>query len=440
MSEEKLEWLDRVLRDLSAFSAELLTPGLAPTTTFATTLLGVSAPLNSVLQSIDAFTKYLPLALHDVASVDPLALRGIDISATPIHARPSTRPADFVVRDGRALPRYWLRDRPATTLPIAHLRWLSALAGLLHQQLDVEASRLSKQIEHARFARAGSSAYALADMHTLDQMQTRLLQARQRLRRCVSTISEQADVRVTPSDRLPNPFPSGLPWKKLRVLRETLEQAGQRLGPWLGQALRPPIAVADIPYLYQRWCGVQIIHAARRLGWRADGEIVGALFLGGLIQLHCDDEVVDLWVEPRLSAAQAARIGWHSSRDAELTPDFLFVTGVPGQRDAFVLDATLSTQLDFLAEKTRYRNQLVGLDTLFIAGVPQTRRPLRSWSAAPIRSSHCRVADPQGVGGTIPMDANEASFPALDAWLGDVLHHARASQAYRVPHGVRGAL
>jgi len=203
----------------------------------------------------------------------------------------------------------------------------------------------------------------------------------------------------------------------------------------LGQALRPPIGVADILYLYQRWCGLQIIHAARRLGWQADGEIVGALFLGGLIQLRCEDEVVELWVEPRLSAAQGPRIGWHSGRDGELTPDFLFVTGAPGQRAAFVLDATLLTQQEFLAEKTRYRNQLVGLDTLFIARGPQTRRPLRSWSAAPIRSSHCRVADPQGIGGTIPMDANEAAFPALDAWLGDVLRHAQASQVYRLPHG-----
>jgi hypothetical protein len=437
MSEAKLAWLDRVLRDLSAFSADLLTPGLAPTTTLATSFSGASAPLNSVLQSIDAFAKYVPLALDDAALADPQSIRDSDVTPTPMHARPSRRPADYVVRDGLALPRYWLREGLVAAPPIGPLRWLTGLADTLRQQLDIEASRLGKQIEHARFARAGSSAYALADMHSLDQMQGRLQQARQRLQSGAKAIAAQVDARVAPSNALPNPFPRGLPWKKLRVLREALGQPAQRLGPWLGQALRPPIAVADIPYLYQRWCGVQIIHAAQRLGWRVDGDIVGALFLGGLIRLQCEDELVELWVEPRLSAAQAPRIGWHSGRDTELTPDFLFVTGAPGQRDAFVLDATLSTQQEFLAEKTRYRHQLIGQDTLFIAGVPQTRRPLRSWSAAPIRSSHCRVADPQGIGGTIPMDANEATFPALDAWLGDVLHHGRASQVYRLPHGGR---
>jgi len=89
---------------------------------------------------------------------------------------------------------------------------------------------------------------------------------------------------------------------------------------------------------------VQIVHAARRLGWHTNGEIVGALFLGGLIQLQCEEEVVELWVEPRLSTAQASRIGWCSDRNAVLTPDFVFVTGTPGDRDAFVLDASLSTQ------------------------------------------------------------------------------------------------
>lgn len=129
---------------------------------------------------------------------------------------------------------------------------------------------------------------------------------------------------------------------------------------------------------------------------------------------------------------------WYSDRNAELTPDFLFLTGMPGDRDAFVLDASLSTQQELLAEKIRYRNRLIGVEATFIAGVPQTRRPLRAWSVAPIRASHCRVTDPQGVGGTIPLDANEATFPALDAWLDDVLHHARVSQVRRAARLSRG--
>ena len=103
------------------------------------------------------------------------------------------------------------------------------------------------------------------------------------------------------------------------------------------------------------------------------------------------------------------------------TPDFLFVCGEPGQRDAFVIDATLSTNGDLLQSKGRYRKQLVGVDVRLVAGVPVLRRPIRSWAAAPIKSTHCRLLDPLGHSGVVPLDATTDDFSALDAWLGDVL-------------------
>jgi len=86
---------------------------------------------------------------------DPQSAYEIERAPTPRYARPSARPADYVVRDERRLPRYWLRDSSMSVLPTAHVRWLVGLATYLRQQLDIEASRLAKQIEHARIARAG---------------------------------------------------------------------------------------------------------------------------------------------------------------------------------------------------------------------------------------------------------------------------------------------
>jgi hypothetical protein len=251
--------------------------------------------------------------------------------------------------------------------------------------------------------------------------------AARRLQRALDLLATSADGPLRPSSRLPNPFPPGVAWRRIRVLAQGLDQSRLHLQPWLGHALRPPVPLADVPFLYQRWCGLQILHAAERIGWKAHGDVVGALFLGGLVELRLHEDIVELWVEPRLSDTQAKRTGLRGHHN-ELTPDFLFITGEPGNRDAFVLDATLSTAPDYLADKVRYRDQLEGLDARFIAGVPHVRRPLRSWSAAPIRASHCRVADAHGFGGAIPLNAYEPTFPALEAWLKDVFDHAKASR------------
>lgn len=252
MSEGDFGWLDRILRDLSEFAAELLTPGLAPAATATRTRERTSAPLDSVLHAVDAFAKYVPQALLDAVICDPQSAFEIEQSPTPMYALPSMRPADCVVRDGRRLPRFWLRDSSVAVLPTAHLRWLAGLATYLRQQLDIEASRLAKQIEHARFARAGSSSYALADMQSLDGMQAKMRQAGLRLQRCADAITMQAGSRLAPSNVLPNPFPAGIAWKKLRVMRDMFSRPGPRFNRWLSESLRPPAAVADIPYLYQR--------------------------------------------------------------------------------------------------------------------------------------------------------------------------------------------
>ena len=77
--------------------------------------------------------------------------------------------------------------------------------------------------------------------------------------------------------------------------------------------------VADPSFLFQRWCGLQIVYSAQRLGWEVSGDIVGALFLGGFVEIVKGTVRVEWWIEPRLSKVQAARIGWESVGDVELT-------------------------------------------------------------------------------------------------------------------------
>lgn len=223
---------------------------------------------------------------------------------------------------------------------------------------------------------------------------------------------------------MPYPFPRGAAWSSCRRLAERILNPRVDLPSWVGELLATPIAVADVPFLYQRWCGLQILNAARRAGWDAIGDVIGALFLGGVIQVVCEHGHWELWVEPRLGREQSERVGWSSDqRGAELTPDFLLVSGVPGNRAGFVLDATLSTKSDVHLEKAKYLESLVGTDALSVAGinVPIRRRPERSWAMAPIDTLACRLGDPFGKTGVIPMSPASGDFRSLDAWMGDFL-------------------
>ena len=94
-------------------------------------------------------------------------------------------------------------------------------------------------------------------------------------------------------------------------------------------------------------------------------------------------------------------------------------------RDAFVLDATLATSDEVLKSKSKYRDGIVGIDTLSIAGCPVARRPLRSWAIAPLDRTLCNLRDPEGRTGDVPLHPSRRNFQALDSWVADVSLHAQ---------------
>lgn len=109
-------------------------------------------------------------------------------------------------------------------------------------------------------------------------------------------------------------------------------------------------------------------------------------------------------------------------------------------RDAFVLDATLATSDEVLSLKSKYRLGIVGIDTLLVAGVPVARRPLRSWAIAPLDSTLCRLNDPEGRTGGVPLHPGRRDLRALDSWVADVSLHAQrqAIRGYTSPMAPEG--
>lgn len=76
-------------------------------------------------------------------------------------------------------------------------------------------------------------------------------------------------------------------------------------------------------------------------------------FLGGRVEMVCGNAKLTLWIEPRISLATMALTGWRcSSSLLELTPDFLITCGDVGNREGYVIDATLSKGDEIFEKKS----------------------------------------------------------------------------------------
>lgn len=419
-------WLPTVVADLREVSADLLEPGLAPAASIGA--MGGHGPLlRGLLMAADTFAALTPRFLNELDLTADGTSGEWRPTMVPRGARPSTAPHDYVLSNGETLPLRWLRfdseQRPDATA----LRWALYLCGLLRQQLHAHSLRLGRQLEEALLVRSGESSWAVQDSETLRALAQDVQQRLVSLRQAEAGIRAVAGRQIFGSDRAPVPYPQQPAWSRLKRLARELLNPEAMLGTMLNDLLAEPIALADVPFLYQRWCGLHLVQAFERLGWKRRGDLTGALFLGGRVELLSEGAgQLTIWIEPRVSRATMPLTGWGcASKGDELTPDFLITCGEAGMRDAFVLDATLATSDEVLNSKSKYRFGIVGIDTLLVAGVPVARRPLRSWAIAPLDSALCRLNDPEGRTGGVPLHPGRRDLRALDSWVADVSLHAQ---------------
>lgn len=419
-------WLDLIISELRDFAAELLERGLA-TGVNKSTLLG--SPLRQTLRMVETVRNQVPRLLNDLETQEQGIIAEMVPTMVPRHAVLSTRPSDYSLHHGEPIPYRWLRPEHEQVLPVVPLRWIMHVIQLLQGELRLHASRFRKQVEEACVARDGDSVYAVLDRHQLEHMLGEVRRGEIQIQQSLQLLLERGGRKLSPSHHPPSPFPRSHSWLDFRRLADFLSRPNKAITPWLNELLSTPVPLADAPFLYQRWCGLQLIHSCERLGWEVSGEIKGALFLGGAVEIRRGKKTVVLWIEPRISALTANLTGWSCvEKEEELTPDFLLVCGQNGGRDAFTLDATLSTTPDTIAAKGRYRNRLRGVDRVIVAGVPMQRRLLRSWTIAPSSRRNCWPGDMEGWTGMIPLRVEEKDRSALDAWMSDVFRHAEATR------------
>jgi len=193
----------------------------------------------------------------------------------------------------------------------------------------------------------------------------------------------------------------------------------------LAGALTEPFDAADVGYLYQRWCGLQLLLSFERQGWQVLDDPVGALFLGGTIQLRSGGTRAQLWVESRIGSKREHASGVTVRGAMEQSPDFMLLVPGPGGADLFVLDPTLSRNPEVYETKSKYLQTL--LIRHVVAGRSCFRGPVRSWAAIPEIRDSCRLLGAlDGTTGFVPLHPLAQTHSGLDAWVSDVSRHALA--------------
>ncbi len=425
----------RIADDLRGWSRELLDPGIAPAVGGSTHVGGGQVALR--LASARVLLSLIPSLLDEAEEIENPATDAIHATPSPVRARLSRRPVDYVRHEERLLPRRWQRVVPVTEPARPPLAWLLFIVEVVSSDVEAAIRRHDRLAEEAARVRGGGYWWAESDRPALAARRQKLSTVLARLRRGAAQIRTMTPGCLRPTDRVPQPYPISRSWLSLR------RQAENILDPWrhphrgIDRLLDAPPETADLPFLYQRWCGMRLIEAFARHGFSAAGDVIGSVFVGGRITLTRPDCKLHLWVEPRLLAEKRHESGLTCVVGHESTPDFLIVTPGPDRFDAFILDATLATDDDLLIDKGRYLETLGSHDLARVADtVGGPRPPLRSWAIAPLSCPHCRIlgaADRTGRRGVIPAQPLRFDPAPLAAWVTDVVRHAAAWRPHAPP-------
>jgi hypothetical protein len=268
--------------------------------------------------------------------------------------------------------------------------------------------------------------YARSDELALELLLQRLDEAQLVVLRAGDAVRRHVGRNLRPCASPPSPYPDTPAWTSLRRQATFWSSPHSFLPAYVRSMLADAVAAADVPYLYQRWCGLKLLHAFAARGWQAGGDPAGALFLAGCVPFTRGPSRIDLWIEPRLTRRRDHPSGFHCLRGADVTPDFLLVAPGPYGPDCFVLDATKTADEAVLRSKDRYLGLIAASAPGFVAGIPVMRHPVRSWAAAPMHSQHCILYRADGKSGVIPMHPLEWSAKPIDAWVADVIKYSSA--------------
>ena len=421
-----------LLSDLREASAWLLEAG--STVSRASHAAQDGEKRHPLLSKIHVFGALVPACLRENSELLPQRGARWVMSRTPRRARASRHPRDFLHIGHQLLPTRWERPEPVGENETRGHGWILHLWEALWSELEQARSRIGTQLTRALQAVSQDLVVDSFEVEIRDRLRALEEQfetAERTLIRTRTLALRSSPTRVAPSPRRPVPYPGGTAWMRLGQLSARILNPAAELPDTLHALIDGHAEIAELPFLYQRWCGLQAIDALARLGWRARRDPVPVLFLGGRIDFlpptgaGYDGERLSLWIEPRIPPTSSEEppheSGLSCAGAQALRPDYLFVAEDSRGAEAYVLDPTFTTIAPEAEEKGKYRSRLSFTQPHILAGVPTRKPPRRSWAAQPLRRSGNMLLDPEAKLGIVPLHPIQRDWSGLEDWLRDLL-------------------
>ncbi|MFO0980857.1 MAG: hypothetical protein U1E76_03745 [Planctomycetota bacterium] len=318
----------RLVQDLRQFSASLLESGLAPPS--PTLRIAGRSELVLELGWASALVALVPPALAELEQVEAPNRMVEQVVRSPVRAALSRRPGDYEWVGGRLLPSRWSRSEPVLEPDWDAVAWLLYLIDGQRRRLCHVQRRSVKQVEEARAARAGTSRWAVHDAHSLQARLDRIAAMIALVDRAREQAVRYGGLGLRPMARVPSPYPRSRAWAALRRLVAQWSAPARHLPAHLDRMLRTDVAVADLPFLFQRWCGVKLLEALRTLGYgvsrRLGERAVPGRTAGGHARRGHDRDLDRAAARARSPARERLQ-----ARGDDVTPDYLLITPWPAR-------------------------------------------------------------------------------------------------------------
>jgi hypothetical protein len=419
-----IDLAEAVRAELARACAHLLDEGLAPMVA-TRSASGAGGPIGHALRAARTLQQLVPRGLDTIDRAPSAADEVSVYRRFAKNGRPTRAPHEYAVQHTggatRLLPTVWRASEPLLEPSRELLAWLLHGIDRLIDTLGRQRALLTDQLSEADLFRSGSR-FGELDQALLRAQNKELIAAEDGARQLRNQITSMANRSLAPRSLLPRPFPRIRVWTTIRRLLGELEDPRTALPEIARDLLWSEPRAVDLPYLYQRWCGWRLVQALGALGYQPVGDPIPALLFSGTIDFRGPAPAVELLCDPRITAGKNPIRGLRSPV-AEFTPDFVLIARHPDGVRTFVLDPTLSTDLEAVARrKAKY---LHGIETgqRMVAGVRVVSRVDRSWGASPTNGTMCHVdlEDWRGTRGVVPMDPRRFESAPLEAWLGDLV-------------------
>lgn len=425
-----------IIDELAAVAAFLVEPG-RHVADGASSALPPLQTNRGLMASADLLAQLTPSLLRELGE-DAAATESLpELTRSPIRALPGRKASEWECQGETWVPRVWWSRDAIGHPPLGPLQWLLSVVTDIAARLDERHARVRGQLSLVLGSTRVDSRFAREDEEAINQLLRRLDAQSKRLKGVASRVRTHQGLAVRPRPGLPTPFPRQPSWLYLRRLTQFWTDPEKSIGRALRELLDMPVDVAELPFLYERWCVTQVVAALEKLPGvrRVSGDVVMATFVGGEIRFEGRGAKISLWVEPRIGR-HGHSCGMRTESAHEQTPDIVLIRSVGGARDAWIIDATLSTTTDAVRSKGRYLNSLVFDRARFAGGIPIRHRPQRAWAMCPRTDAACELFDVSGQCGAIPLHPLRKRHAVLDAWLAEFLDEYAIAAA---PQGVQEA-